>query len=92
MLLRREFLSSALALPFAGVKEDNAGRETVVIHGEEKLFVVDGKVIRIERDGIKHWYKDGELYRDDGPAIEYPDGTTFFWPEKRLGENHVGSR
>ena len=25
--------------------------------------------------GNKYWYLEGELHREDGPAVEYPDGT-----------------
>lgn len=25
-------------------------------------------------NGTKAWYKNGELHREDGPAIEWPDG------------------
>lgn len=30
------------------------------------------------KDG-KEWYRDGERHREDGPAIEYPDGTKFWY-------------
>jgi hypothetical protein len=29
--------------------------------------------------GVKRWTKDGFLHREDGPAVEYPDGTVSFW-------------
>jgi hypothetical protein len=28
----------------------------------------------INKHGIKFWYQHGQLHRDDGPAIEWPDG------------------
>lgn len=29
----------------------------------------------ISKAGTKHWYLDGKLHREDGPAIEYASGT-----------------
>ena len=31
-------------------------------------------VMKLYADGAKHWYRDGKLHREDGPAIEYADG------------------
>ena len=30
----------------------------------------------INKHGIKFWYQHGKVHRDDGPAIEWPDGDT----------------
>ena len=30
--------------------------------------------VRLWDDGTKYWCLDGQLHREDGPAIEYPDG------------------
>jgi hypothetical protein len=30
-------------------------------------------------DGQKGWFINGRLYREDGPAIEYPDGKTRYY-------------
>jgi len=30
-------------------------------------------------NGIKSWYKNGELHRTDGPACEYANGNKEFW-------------
>ena len=27
-----------------------------------------------DRHGTKRWYRNGKLHRDDGPAVEWPDG------------------
>jgi len=29
--------------------------------------------------GTKHWYLNGELHREDGPACELADGTKFWY-------------
>jgi hypothetical protein len=33
----------------------------------------------IDKDNDKVWYKDGKLHREDGPAFEYVDGSTFWY-------------
>ena len=33
----------------------------------------------IDKDGTKLWYLNGQLHREDGPAVEYPDGTKYCW-------------
>jgi hypothetical protein len=36
---------------------------------------VTGKTeVRTLADGSKAWYRDGQLHRDDGPALEWADG------------------
>jgi hypothetical protein len=30
--------------------------------------------VKINEYGTKRWYRNGKLYREDGPAIEYVDG------------------
>jgi hypothetical protein len=31
--------------------------------------------LKIDRFGNKRWYKNGKLHREDGPAVEYANGT-----------------
>jgi hypothetical protein len=38
-----------------------------------------------ESDGSQRWYKDGNLHREDGPAIIYPDGTKRWYKD---GKRH----
>jgi hypothetical protein len=33
----------------------------------------------------RHWYKNNNLHREDGPAIEYADGTKYWYKE---GKRH----
>ena len=35
-------------------------------------------------NGTKRWYKEGNLHREDGPAIEYSFGTKEWWLEGKL--------
>ena len=42
-------------------------------------------------DGVKRWYKDDQLHREDGPAVEWPDGDTDWWLNGRyLGSGTTG--
>lgn len=34
---------------------------------------------RFVYDGIIRYYKDNQQHRENGPAIEYPDGTKFWY-------------
>ena len=36
-------------------------------------------VCRINKYGTKYWFVNGELHREDGPAIECPDGTKSWY-------------
>ena len=31
--------------------------------------------VRVFKNGPKYWYLNGELHREDGPAVECSDGT-----------------
>ena len=33
----------------------------------------------VDTDRNKHWFKDGKRHREDGPAVEYVDGTTEWY-------------
>ena len=41
--------------------------------------------VKIDDNGDKCWYLDGKLHREDGPAIEWADGTRFW---HRNGKRH----
>ena len=38
--------------------------------------------------GTKCWFKDGKFHREDGPAIEYPNGVSYFYFEDK-GYNEI---
>ena len=46
--------------------------------------ILFGCSIKITKESIK-WYRNEELHRDDGPAIEYVNGTKYWY---RNGEFH----
>ena len=35
--------------------------------------------VKVWYDGTKRWYLNGQLHREDGPAIELSDGTKEWW-------------
>ena len=35
-------------------------------------------------DGTKHWYLNGKLHREDGPAVEYSDGIKHWYLNGKL--------
>jgi hypothetical protein len=35
--------------------------------------------VRVYSDGHKEWWLNGELHREDGPAIERPNGSNYWW-------------
>jgi len=41
--------------------------------------------VEVYADGDKHWYLNGKLHREDGPAVERRDGTKFWFLN---GERH----
>jgi hypothetical protein len=36
-------------------------------------------IYEIDEFGVKQWRLNGEWHREDGPAIEYPDGTKHWF-------------
>lgn len=70
-----------------GKKHREDGGPAVLRNNGNREWWVDGKLLRIiTRDGIIQWYKNGQLHRDNGPAIEIPKsewGKRYEWGEKR---------
>jgi hypothetical protein len=38
----------------------------------------------ISETGTKRWYQNGQLHREDGPAIEFPDGLKLWYRNNKL--------
>ena len=34
---------------------------------------------KVHANGDKHWYLNGELHREDGPAVEYANGMKYWY-------------
>lgn len=43
------------------------------------LETEDKSKVTVYSDGTKRWHLKDKLHRDDGPAIEYQDGTNEWW-------------
>ena len=41
--------------------------------------------VRVYKNGTKYWYKNDQLHREGGPAIEYTGGANFWY---RNGQCH----
>ena len=51
---------------------------------EGKLLLNDSKMT-IDKDGNKIWRnKAGRLHRISGPAVEYPDGTKYWYQNNKM--------
>ena len=37
--------------------------------------------IKLDSDGTKYWYQNGELHRTDGPAVEFASGDREWYIE-----------
>ena len=35
--------------------------------------------VKVWADGAKQWFLNGKYHREDGPAIEYTDGTKYWF-------------
>lgn len=35
--------------------------------------------VKVDSDGNKSWWINGQLHRTDGPALEYADGSKFWY-------------
>ena len=35
--------------------------------------------VKIYNDGFKIWCLNGKLHREDGPAVEWADGSKYWW-------------
>jgi hypothetical protein len=45
---------------------------------------MDKKQPRIDSDGNKFWYLNGDLHREDGPAAECANGDKEWWLNDRI--------
>ena len=42
--------------------------------------------MHLEADGCKVWYKNNELHREDGPAIEWKNGDKNYYLNNKLAK------
>ena len=49
--------------------------------------------VKVYEDGAKFWYLNGQLHREDGPAIEYADGDKIWYINgRRLTKEEFNKR
>jgi hypothetical protein len=49
--------------------------------------------VKVYNNGDKHWYLNGKLHREDGPAIEYSNGyKAWYLNDKSLTEEGFNER
>ena len=44
----------------------------------------DKPTMEVDSNGSKHWYLNGKLHREDGPAIESADSSKSWWLNGKL--------
>jgi hypothetical protein len=87
--MRRNFLKS-LAAVTASVfclkpsVAKQTGVITTMIHGRVVHYARDGKLFKIEADDVTHWFQNGNLHREDGPAAEYKNGHKAWYRNGKL--------
>ena len=47
-------------------------------------YLGENKYLLINKNGDKHWYLNGKLHREGGPAVEYIDGTKCWYLNGKL--------
>jgi hypothetical protein len=48
------------------------------------VFEFDHTSFNVDYKGNKRWFKNGELHREDGPALECPDGFKAWYQNGKL--------
>ena len=49
--------------------------------------------VKVSDNGDKYWFLNGELHREDGPAVELPDGTkSWYLNDECLTEEEFNKR
>ena len=38
-----------------------------------------GRIVMETENGVTKWFKNGVLHREDGPAVQYPDGRQYWY-------------
>jgi hypothetical protein len=82
VMLRRSFFSFLSGLFFANpVVAKVPEPENFVFLGKGKYFFKDGFVFHtIDENGVQRWFnKEGQLHREDSPAIIQPDGAEYWY-------------
>jgi len=50
------------------------------LSGEQKMwYILKGYTIHVDVFGTRDWFLNGQRHREDGPAIEYADGSRAWY-------------
>ena len=58
------------------------------VYKNVKKLTGKGYEFIVDKNGNKWWYLNGKLHRENGPAIEYADGTKVWY----LNDNYYGNK
>jgi len=47
-------------------------------------YILKGYTIHVDVFGNREWWRNGQLHREDGPAIEYASGNRYWYLNDRL--------
>jgi hypothetical protein len=47
-------------------------------------YILKGYTIDVDVFGNREWWRNGQLHREDGPAIEYASGNRYWYLNDRL--------
>ena len=64
-----------------GSKEHWSWGEGLMINGRFRVNLIQ---VKTEPDGSKCWYRNGQLHREDGPAVEWANGDKFWYRNGQL--------
>jgi len=87
IMLRRSFLGllPVVSLSFFGLKKKERELRFVTFGTTKQYFDENNEVyLHVLADGKKHWFKNGRLHREDGPAKEFPNGEKFWLQNGQL--------
>ena len=49
-----------------------------------RLTIFDKQVFFVDDDCDKYWYMNGERHRENGPAVEWANGSKFWYSNDKL--------
>lgn len=55
-----------------------------IFYESQQLDLKQGTYLHKFRTGACEYFKNGQLHRDDGPAVIYPNGDQYWWKEGKI--------
>jgi hypothetical protein len=63
---------------------DAGGQFAPSANSESTVDLLDVETTTTDSQGNKSWYVDGQLHREEGPAVEHADGSLSFYDRGEL--------